>query len=148
MFRKKSIFETWGRSVFDSFIKFYSDRDSDREERHLSPSTTYIHFVNEELLVYIRQESNTVEFRNQQEELLHTEKLPAVEGGREIYPGICLQADAEKLTLKLPVCRWTDHYPNCDGENDRWTWQSIGYHVLSFDRNTHNVQLQLFDYAQ
>ena len=95
MFRKKSIFETWGRSVFDSFIKFYSDRDSDWEEQHLSPSTTYIHFANE----------------------------------------------------KLPVCQWTDHYPNCDGENDRWSWKSIGYHVLSFDLSTHSVQLQLFDGA-
>lgn len=145
MFRKKSIFENWGKSIFDSFIKFHSGADRACREEHLCPATTYIHFVNEKLLVYVRQGEGCVEFLTEQEELLHRETLPVVTGGRGIYPSVCLGAQGGKVSLQLTVCRWIDNYPHCDGESDRWDWEKIGCHQLCFDTLENTATWELYD---
>ena len=30
------------------------------------------------------------------------------------------------ILFKLPDYQWIDHYPNCDGESDRWNTRIIG----------------------
>ena len=41
---------------------------------------------------------------------------------------VLISADADKVTFKLPDYEWIDHYPNCDGESDRWDGKIIGVH--------------------
>ena len=70
--------------------------------------------------------------------LLASGEVPSA-GGREVYEELCCQVEKEKLTLLFPIYRWIDHYPNCDGENDRWESRRVGDHSIIFDLNTKTV---------
>ncbi len=62
-------------------------------------------------------------------------------GGKGTYSEVLYIADDDKITLKFPIVKWIDNYPNCDGEHDRWDTKTIGYHTLVFDIQTNEITL-------
>ena len=63
-------------------------------------------------------------------------KVPKQEGGREIYMDVTCLVEDGCIVLKMPIYRWIDHYPHCDGESDRWDGEAIGYHTVRFNPAT------------
>ncbi len=51
---------------------------------------------------------------------LETIKGKRVASGKECYEDILITTTDDGVHFKLPSYRWIDHYPNCDGESDRW----------------------------
>ena len=67
--------------------------------------------------------------------------VPKQEGGREIYMDVTCSVEDGQIVLKMPIYSWIDHYPNCDGESDRWSTKTIGYHTVRFDIETGKINL-------
>ena len=49
-----------------------------------------------------------------------------MDGGREHYEDVFITTTDAGIVFRLPDYSWTDHYPNCDGESDRWSCRIIG----------------------
>ena len=69
-------------------------------------------------------------------------KVPKQEGGREIYMDVTCHVENGQIVLKMPIYRWIDHYPHCDGENDRWDAETIGYHTVRYDLETQEAKVE------
>ena len=67
--------------------------------------------------------------------------VPKQEGGREIYMDVTCSVEDGQIVLKMPIYSWIDHYPNCDGESDRWDAETIGYHTVRFCVATEEVNV-------
>ena len=67
--------------------------------------------------------------------------VPKQEGGREIYMDITCLVEDGCIVLKMPIYSWIDHYPDCDGESDRWDTETIGYHTVKFNVETGEVKV-------
>ena len=67
--------------------------------------------------------------------------VPKQEGGREIYMDVTCSVEDGQIVLKMPIYSWIDHYPNCDGESDRWTTETIGYHTVRYNLETQEVKV-------
>ena len=48
---------------------------------------------------------------------LHRDKAEGEKRFGSVY--FCVKKNA--ICLRFPITEWIDHYPNCDGEYDRWT---------------------------
>ncbi len=144
MKKRKDILKYWGRSVFDSFIKHYSDKNT-VEERQISRDRTYIHFVNEGIISIIEQGEHRVDFYTPEDDFLLSTPLPIVEDGGKAYFDICFGVENGIITLKFPVYNWVDNYPHCDGEYDRWDTTVIGYHVMKFNLSDNSATIDLFN---
>ncbi len=96
-------------------------------------SETVILFKKEEIAIRVFAEGR-VDFLDLDGNPLAVGKVEAQTGGREVYEELVCEADEKTLTLKFPIVKWIDNYPNCDGENDRWDSVIIGYNTLIFDR--------------
>ena len=57
---------------------------------------------------------------------LKTVKAEPMDSGRGCYMDVLMTTDKGMLILQLPEYEWIDHYPNCDGESDRWDTKIIG----------------------
>lgn len=57
---------------------------------------------------------------------LENVKAKPMEGGRERYMDVFVTTDDDGVTFKLPDYSWSDNYPHCDGESDRWDGKIIG----------------------
>lgn len=53
-------------------------------------------------------------------------KAKPMTDGRGCYMDVLITTETNGVTFKLPDYSWTDHYPNCDGESDRWSAKIIG----------------------
>ncbi len=49
------------------------------------------------------------------------------------YGTVRCSADGKKITVSLPIYWWSDSYPNCDGESDRWTRHTERWFDIVFD---------------
>ena len=52
------------------------------------------------------------------------------------YGEVRCASDGKSITVFLPVYWWSDSYPHCDGESDRWTrhidrWFRVVFHCKS-----------------
>lgn len=57
------------------------------------------------------------------------------------YGQIRCCADGKRITVSLPVYWWSDNYPHCDGESDRWDRHiSRWFHIL-FDCETKAISV-------
>jgi len=43
----------------------------------------------------------------------------------------CVSGSA--ISVCFPTVEWIDHYPNCDGEYDRWSKRIVAKHYVRFD---------------
>lgn len=125
-------------------IIFRSDLISGTQKFQLASgfiSTTHILFEKEGILAVIQAEG-AVEFFNSEKNRIAAAKVPAQEGGRQVYEEVCCTVGDGAIVLKFPVCQWIDNYPHCDGEYDRWDRVITGYHTLRFDLETNSAQVQ------
>ena len=68
----------------------------------------------------------TFTFRSPEGEVLKTLKAKPMPGGRECYMDISITTEENRVRFSLPEYAWRDHYPNCDGESDRWSARITG----------------------
>lgn len=59
--------------------------------------------------------------------------LPKSNTERELYEDIRCSVEDCSIVLEFPIYSWIDHYPNCDGEHDRWTLTIKEYFAVKFD---------------
>jgi len=54
--------------------------------------------------------------------------LPAkpMDTGRGCYMDILITITENAVRFRFPEYTWTDHYPHCDGESDRWDAEITG----------------------
>ena len=57
---------------------------------------------------------------------LETRKAKPMVDGRGCYMDVFITTANECVIFQLPEYDWTDHYPDCDGESDRWDATVIG----------------------
>ena len=143
---RKNILKYWEKSIFDKYIKYNSEREA-AELKAQIPATacTFIHFKNENIIVIIDQNKHVFEFYNQDEQLIISGNLPEVTEGRNAYPEITYGVEKDNIIFKLPVCRWIDNYPHCDGESDRWDTEILGFHIYKFNLITKSITTVLFN---
>ena len=55
-----------------------------------------------------------------------TYKAKRMASGRGCYMDVLITTTDNAVIFQLPQYDWIDHYPNCDGESDRWTAQITG----------------------
>ena len=96
-------------------------------------SETVILFEKEETVACVYAEGR-VEFFDTDGNLISQGKVESQTGGREVYEEVVCEADENCITLKFPIVKWIDNYPNCDGEHDRWDSVVIGYNTLICNR--------------
>lgn len=53
--------------------------------------------------------------------LLDTIPAKPMTSGRGCYMDVSVTNTDTGVLFRLPEYDWTDHYPHCDGESDRWT---------------------------
>jgi len=49
--------------------------------------------------------------------VIHEDKAEA----NSLFSSVRVCVGEDKIIAKFPVTKWIDHYPNCDGEYDRWS---------------------------
>lgn len=91
--------------------------------------TTYILLKDEKKEVDIHC-SGLIKIFDEKNKLISQTKAPKSEGGREIYMDVLMKVEHQQVFLKFPIYEWIDHYPHCDGESDRWSTNTLGYHDL------------------
>lgn len=103
--------------------------------------TTEIFFRQENILVKVTAAGQIDFFAG--ENLLASLSVPAGSGGRGCYQDIACKAEDGKLLLRFPEYTWVDHYPDCDGESDRWSARITGYKPpVVFDLDTHTATVK------
>lgn len=58
---------------------------------------------------------------------------PSEYGHSAQYGAVECAAENGVITFYLPVYGWQDHYPNCDGESDRWSRYTDRWFRVVFD---------------
>ena len=57
---------------------------------------------------------------------METVKAKPMESGRGCYMDVLITTSEDGVLFQLPDYEWTDHYPHCDGESDRWSAKIVG----------------------
>lgn len=57
------------------------------------------------------------------------------------YGQIRCASDGKEITIFLPSYWWSDSYPDCDGEYDRWTRHIDHWFRIIFDCETQNISM-------
>ena len=70
--------------------------------------------------------NGTFTFQTPQGETLETVKAKPMTTGRECYMDITITTEENGVRFSLPEYTWRDHFPNCDGESDRWSARITG----------------------
>ena len=112
---------------YDHILKL---SDNLKEEHfHLScgfHDKTYFLFEDANFYVAIHCKG-TFEFRNaDNKQLIKEIKAKSMDSGRGCYMDVLISNTNNKVTFQLPDYDWIDHYPNCDGESDRWDAKIVG----------------------
>ncbi len=100
-------------------------------------SETNICFEKEGVTALITAEGAVTFHRDEQP--MTTAQLPSVDSGKQVYDQVLCRVENNRIHLRFPIYQWVDHYPNCDGEHDRWSTKTVGYHTLTFDCATNTV---------
>lgn len=124
---------------------FITSRDTTPRNCHLACgflTRTDILFKEENIAAVIEC-TGEIEFRRPDDmrNTIAAVTVPKQEGGREIYMDVTCLVEDGCIVLKMPIYSWIDHYPNCDGESDRWDVETIGYHTVRFDIETGKINL-------
>ena len=57
------------------------------------------------------------------------------------YGTIRCSSDGKEVTVFLPVYWWSDSYPHCDGESDRWTRHIDHWFRIVFDCDARTISI-------
>ncbi len=124
---------------------YITSRGNDPENYHLAcgfRTRTDILFKEENIAAVIEC-TGEIQFRRPDDmrNTIASVTVPKQEGGREIYMDVTCSVEDGQIVLKMPIYSWIDHYPNCDGESDRWSTKTIGYHTVRYDLETQEVKV-------
>lgn len=126
-------------------ITFVTGNETEPQNYHLACgflTRTSILFKGENIAAVVEC-TGEIEFRRPDDmrTAIAAVTVPKQEGGREIYMDITCSVEDGQIILKMPIYSWIDHYPNCDGESDRWSTETIGYHTVRYVLETGEVYL-------
>ena len=111
---------------FDHIIK--TSENLQEERFHLScgfyETTTFL-FENANFYVYIHCKG-TFTFYSADGKRLACVTAKPMDSGRGCYMDVMITTTEDGAVFQLPEYDWIDHYPNCDGESDRWDASIIG----------------------
>ena len=106
---------------------------------------TKVHFVREHSAVYVDSLGH-IEFFDEKDTSLGAVDLPVHKDPSEYghtaqYGNAECSADGRTITVHLPVYGWTDNYPHCDGESDRWDRYISRWFRVVFDCTAHEIKI-------
>lgn len=101
-------------------------------------SKTVILFEREQLYAEILAEGQ-VTLYDAQGNVLAKDQAPLEESGRKVYEEVTCRVEDGSVILEFPIYQWIDHYPNCDGEHDRWSTRKVGSHSCRFENMVKNT---------
>lgn len=106
---------------------------------------TTVTFVREQISLFVDSLGHVEFFDAAQRSLgkveLPVHKDPSAYGHTAQYGNAKCTADGGSITLFLPVYSWTDSYPHCDGESDRWDRHVDRWFRVVFDCTSHTVSI-------
>ncbi len=114
-------------------IVFDSEQDNSKGYFQIASgyiSETVVHLLKENLIMVICAEGRVVLY-DMEDNLIAEKTAPKNDGGREVYEEVCCCVFDDTLSVKFPIYKWVDNYPNCDGEHDRWDTVKIGEHTVT-----------------
>ncbi len=120
---------------YDHIIE--SSENLNEERFHLSCgfyTTTYFCFKKAKFSVAIDC-SGAFTFYNADEVKIETIKTKPMKSGRHCYMDVLITTTDDGVLFRLPDYSWTDNYPYCDGESDRWDAEIIGINDEVFYKN-------------
>ncbi|MBQ8589064.1 MAG: hypothetical protein IJ486_01235 [Firmicutes bacterium] len=129
--------------TYDSKIR--SDRMKLTAPYYNSIYPTMVTFVQEKISVYADSMGH-VEFCDAEEHFLGFVDFPVSEDPSKYahtaqYGDVEVSADGSTVTVFLPIYYWTDNYPHCDGESDRWDRHVESWFRVVFDCNTRQISV-------
>lgn len=109
----------------------------------INPTT--VSFEQEKISVFVNALGH-IEFFDAKEQSLGFVDLPVAKDPSEYghtaqYGTVECTADGSTITIFLPVYGWTDSYPYCDGESDRWDRYTARWFRVIFDCSTHQITI-------
>ena len=104
---------------------------------------TKVLFEHEKVSVFVDSLGH-IEFCNLDNNLLATIDLPVSKDPSEKahtaqYGTVRCGIDEEQICVYLPIYSWTDHYPDCDGEFDRWSRHLERWFKVIYNRETNKI---------
>ncbi len=125
---------------------FITSRAGGPENYHLAcgfRTRTDILFQEENIAAVIEC-TGEIQFRNPADmrNTIASVTVPKQEGGRELYMDVTCSVEDGQIVLQMPIYSWIDHYPNCDGESDRWDAKTIGHHTVRFNPETSEITME------
>lgn len=112
--------------TYDHIISY--DKSLTNEQFHLACGyyrTTSFLFEKANFAVVIDC-SGSFAFYTVDGKLIETVNAKPMDSGRERYMDVLITTTDEGVLFQLPDYAWTDHYPHCDSESDRWSARIIG----------------------
>ena len=67
--------------------------------------------------------------------------LAQAAGGAAVYPQVAINWKQDFLTVEFGSIETVDHYPNCDGEHDRWSEKWIVQRSVSLKESDHSIEI-------
>lgn len=102
-------------------------------------SQNKISFVNENIAVNIGAKSGEIEFCDLDSNKLLSAKIQTPVSGDKKFSEVKCSVEGEQIKLGFPEYFYKDNYPNCDGENDRWTKTISGFNFLCYDFKNNRI---------
>ena len=99
-------------------------------------SRNKIIFETEKIAVTIEARTGEIAFCDLQEAVLAACKVTLPLSGDEKFSEVKCCVEDGQIRLGFPKYTYKDHYPNCDGEHDRWTKTISGFDFVCFDLNS------------
>lgn len=87
---------------------------------------TDIIFENEHIRARVSA-AGLVTFYDADENEVACAKQSTLDEGDGRYRDISCKVENGRIMIRFPNYSWIDHYPNCDGESDRWDSYVAGY---------------------
>ena len=110
----------------------------------INPTTVF--FAQEKVLVFMNALGH-IEFFDENEISLGAVDVPVSKDPSKYahtaqYGEVLCAGDGKTITLSLPVYWWSDSYPHCDGESDRWSRHIDYWFRIVFDCESKTLTVQ------
>ena len=100
--------------IYDSSSQFY---EKEYKIDYENEGLIVVLFAKENIILTVDAFGNTI-FKNLNGEELYKDKA---EGDRRYFSSVFCHVVNNTITVNFPIIETIDHYPNCDGEYDRYS---------------------------
>ena len=109
----------------------------------INPTT--VAFAQEKVSVFVNSLGHVEFFDDEETSLgfvdIPVSKDPSEYGHTAQYGTVECSATGSTVTVHLPVYGWSDSYPNCDGESDRWSRYTSRWFRVVFDCEKRKIEI-------